>query len=1250
MPLLGRILVVASLALSVIHVSAQTDAGWDALLSNHDDDAIRLFEQATSTDPKDWRAWLGLSSAHELIGHDSAAWSAMQRALAASPQSDQILYANLSDNVMTTALFRDASARQMLLDRIDRPDSLGILRAMACEQMGIHTLTTGDVDASTAWYRRTGAIHRWRLIGPFDNISGSGHDKVYPPEREDMPKAHYTGENGARVEWMDLQATRRDGWIDMTSYYASHTGIFYASTYVHSDKQRRVHARIGTSGSFRLFINGVEVHGTSDEHNNDLDTYISEVTLPKGWAHVLVKLGASDLDRCNFLLRFTDAAGMPIEMDVRTDPQPLGKADIRPLKIENPFVTQLRAALNARPDDVIMAMLLAKSLLRNDESVQAELVLRQQLLHHPDAVVLLLLMRNALLRSEKFDEAEAVVERITELRPDLQMSIAREIDRALESEQIDEAAELVDKLERVAPRSRIWYGYAMQIATLKSDLIRARTLLTDAYRDHPTIPLFASTAAGLAAIGPGRHAAAIEIMQRHLSQYYSETGLRTLAQHQLQAGDIDGWSRTYDELLRIVPAAPGFLSSMADVRAGREEYDEAVRLLQRALALAPTSSFLWSRLGSMQRSRNDRDGARQSYERALAFDPADFDAREALRQLSDLPSAFTALPTANVDSLIAVAPTSADMPDHSVVVLYNSRQRVVYSGSRSETRDELLIKILTIEGIDQFKEYRAFAGIPGALTFEKSVVRKSSGREVPADRAGGYLVFKTLEVGDVIHVRFRVRESNQGRLAPYFEEDAMLNQFVPVLQSSVHLIVPDDQPFKWRADNFSKEPSTRDTPFGKHYAWTLENEPAIESEVAMPDYSDVAKRLRISSIPSWSEIVAWYDEIARPKARSTFEITELMDSLVPPDAGLNEMEIIQRVYTYITTNVRYSSVPFRQSGLIPQKGRATLITRIGDCKDVATLCIAMLAERGIKAHIVLVDTELSPNAKEPLPTTRFDHAIARVITPKGSMYLDLTAPEIPLGCLPPSDVGAFALHIDQGVTSPLRLSASLFTPSTTMVEVDMHLSDDSARVRERITHTGSRTAMYRTSWKEMTAKDREKDMVEWLSTEHPGVTLHAMTLENLDAVSSSLSYTLEYAVPRYMISAGDFRIVKIPWYDDFLPDNALSYDKRQHAIERRMNLDTVRERIRIHLPEGFSPSGLDPEFRRMDPAATISVSTKINGRTLVIDRVNAYRSSFIQPSEYDRYRSFHNDVVAHDRQYLLLMPEGTTVTTPRKRK
>jgi hypothetical protein len=62
------------------------------------------------------------------------------------------------------------------------------------------------------------------------------------------------------------------------------------------------------------------------------------------------------------------------------------------------------------------------------------------------------------------------------------------------------------------------------------------------------------------------------------------------------------------------------------------------------------------------------------------------------------------------------------------------------------------------------------------------------------------------------------------------------------------------------------------------------------------------------------------------------------------------------------------------------------------------------------------------------------------------------------------------------------------------------------------------------------------------------------------------------------------------------------------------------------------------------------VSTKINGRTLVIDRVNAYRSSFIQPSEYDRYRSFHNDVVAHDRQYLLLMPEGTTVTTPRKRK
>lgn len=1250
MPLLGRVLVVAALALISVPTSAQTSDGWEELLANHDDEAVTAFTRATASSPNDWRSWFGLSEAYGLVGNDSASWTALRQAVRTAPHPELLLYASVLPALYGGGAIEKPDAMTVLEQALQHGDSLGILRAMVQERLGSVMMSKDDLAASTAWYRRIGSMLAWRVIGPFDNISGSGHDKTFPPEVEDLPTSTYEGRSGARVEWTDLQATRRDGWIDMAQYYALIYGTFYASTYVRSTTEQRVHVRIGTSGSFKLFVNNVEIHGTPEELNNDLDTYIAEITLPKGWSHILVKLGNSEIERCNFLCRITDLAGNPLEgLTVSTVPQEITSIDLRPVRIENPFVARLRAQL-AASNDVVTAILLAKALLRNDDAIQAELVLRPFLAQYPDAVLLMQVMRDAMIRGDKHDESNVLLERVAQLRPDLPISITYAFTRAMEAKRIDEASELADRMQRIAPRSTTALGLAIQVASEKRDVIRLRSLVTDAMRDHPTVSLIASAAAGMAAIGPGRQDAAIEVMNTHLAANMNEQGLLVLAELQLQAGRIDDWQKTFDKLIAMIPAAPGFFSKMADVRAAGEQYDVAITLMKRALAIAPTSSDLWHRLGNLHRSHHDTVAARACFEKALAFDPADFDVREALRQVSGLPSPFALLPTANVDSIVAVSPTSVDHPDMSVVMLHSSKQRVVYNGSRSETREEVVLKILTVEGIDQCKEYQVYSGDPDAMTYERSVVRKANGREIQADRNGGFLVFKALEVGDVIHIRHRVREANYGRLASFFEDDTPLNQFVPVLHSSYHLVIPDDQPFKWRVDNATLQPITRSTPFGTHYTWTLQDEPAIEDEASMPDFMDVAKRLRISSIPSWTEVVEWYDEIARPKARSTFEIADVMDSIAPRSARLSDREIVQRVYTYITTNVRYSHVPFRQSGVIPQKGRKTLITRIGDCKDVATLCIAMLAERDIKGHVVLVDTELSPYAKEPLPTTHFDHVIARILLEKGAMYLDLTAPDIPLGCLPTGDVGAFALHVNKGETRPLRLDASMFLPSNISVNVDVRLASDSAEITETITHSGARSAMYRTSWKEMSEDDREKEMTETLASDHPDVVLHSMTVEDLDAITPSITYTITYSVPRYVIEAGDFRIVKIPWYDNYSPNWALSYDRRQHAIEHRHVTDTVREHIRISLPDGFVPSGLDASFVREHATATSSVTSRVERGSVIIDRVNTYGSPYVLPSGYDAYRSFYNDVVTHDRKYLLLMPVGTKVTSSRKRK
>ena len=61
-----------------------------------------------------------------------------------------------------------------------------------------------------------------------------------------------------------------------------------------------------------MFLNDHEVFRDSTETNNDFDTYIVHTELQQGWNRILIKVGYSEIDRCNFLARITDDQGNPI--------------------------------------------------------------------------------------------------------------------------------------------------------------------------------------------------------------------------------------------------------------------------------------------------------------------------------------------------------------------------------------------------------------------------------------------------------------------------------------------------------------------------------------------------------------------------------------------------------------------------------------------------------------------------------------------------------------------------------------------------------------------------------------------------------------------------------------------------------------------------------------------------------------------------------------------------------------------------
>lgn len=1236
-------LTLVTVALPSVIWGTDLPPGWRELLDNRFDEATTIMQRRLGQDSRDTLSSLGLmwiADAHSQSA-DAARW--LRQTLEASNDPHTMLNASLGSARLFSGVEGNNSPLAVTLRTlVDKPDATGVAAAAAIGRLADVSVAAARLPEARALIARLGAILSWRLIGPFNNISGSGHERSFEPERADDPSATYEGDSDALVKWIEPTAFRLDGWVDFTRYYPTISATFYAVTYVKVATTQRVQLRLGTSGAFKLFVNGTTVHESSDEHNNDIDTYRATVTLGAGWNRVMVKCSASEIDRCNFLLRITDDGGRPIAMEVSTEPRPTSTVPPAAEVLSNPFIEALQARIAAQPSHIHNRLLLAETLLRNDEADRAYEVLLEALRLAPRSVIVLNALQEAYQRAGRTTEAESTAERIMTLAPKLPSVLIRAFYRAMGEERLDDADVVLEQLRAIMPGSILLYDIEIAYSQKRKRLQDVHRLQVEAFEAFPDVYRFAASNAALALRTPRRFEAALEIAQRHLAARYSESALTLIASLYYESGDVAKWRATYERVFDIDPASPGYRSRMSEVYAGRKDFDNALAQVRKAIEIAPTVSSLWYRAGLYARTVGDAASAEASFQRALELDRANFDAREALREMSGAPSPWTVMRPPNVDSAMAVSPGPADFPNDDVVVVLDNTRRIVYDGSRSEEISDLVMRVLTVRGIDQIKESSVPYKGDGGFAVEKAVVVKADGREIAADRNGYDLVFKSLEVGDHVWIRYRAREFRRGKLSKHFWVSTQFNTWYPVMSARYSLIVPQGHAFQWRAQNLDIKPAKTSTPLGEMFVWEVGPRPGIEPEEGMPSLMEVGEWVHITSVPSWETIVDWYYDVARTRTRTSYETRTLMDSLAPRDARLTNQQIIELVYRYVTSQIRYSYVPFRQSGYIPQKARDVIVTRIGDCKDVASLCIAMLAERNISAWHVLVQTNTSPLQPNLLPSVfPFDHAIVMVETERGRMFMDLTAEDMPLGSVPFADVDALALVIKPGESVPFRLSRDFFRPNVLSVTTSVTLNADlSASIQQTITNSGARSQSARSWFKNKQEREVSKQLLEMLASDYPDVELEDYSIDGVDELTQSISYSMTFTIPDFVIEAATSRIFRIPWHTNVVPDEALSYDSRRYAYDFFNRRDSVFETITVTLPPNYEAVGLVPQFLARHDVASCTVTTSTTGSVLTFTRRMVYNRSYVEPAEYASYKTFYNSIVRHDRRHVLLQPSA----------
>jgi hypothetical protein len=204
--------------------------------------------------------------------------------------------------------------------------------------------------------------------------------------------------------------------------------------------------------------------------------------------------------------------------------------------------------------------------------------------------------------------------------------------------------------------------------------------------------------------------------------------------------------------------------------------------------------------------------------------------------------------------------------------------------------------------------------------------------------------------------------------------------------------------------------------------WATQDVPRVTGEEFMADSNGVFMSIDVAGPATWSGIGRWYAGLARDR----YVVAPAVRSAVAPLlAGARTADdTLRAVQRWVAQDIRYVSIALGLGGYQPRSPAEVVATGYGDCKDKATLFVAVAGSLGFRAYPVLLNS--GGRVDRALPSiSQFDHAIAAVERPTGRVYVDLTADLAPYGELPPSDQGQFALVVQpDGTTEEVTLPES----------------------------------------------------------------------------------------------------------------------------------------------------------------------------------------------------------------------------------
>ncbi|WP_262147831.1 transglutaminase domain-containing protein [Chryseobacterium foetidum] len=1095
--------------------------------------------------------------------------------------------------------------------------------------------------------KRMGRIDKWQFAGVFENLNGSGLYNEYEPEQYAKNDKLFNADSFGNVGWYNRRFPSNDGFEFFMNEMEYGRGIVYSQSFIENPAERRMFLEVDTNTEFRMFLNDTEILSSTSDGYTNLGSHIVEVNMPKGMNRLLLKFDAKDTKNA-FMVVPMDSQYQKISdlkyFDVYQAYQKSTLIQLQPKELPLRFESFLKDKIKENPKSFFYKYLLASGYLNNFQNEQAKELIEVFAKSYPKSSLVQGLMSKYY---DNINDAEKVSEIFKNIELDdseyFLIPFLKMMDRDIyESTPIEDIKKYKGILAKTKAKNMAEF-FDVLIAMRNRDMATAQIHIANLKKSFANNEKLFTVFTALEDSEKKDQSPTIKKFEDALAIKNSPEIMNTLYSYYEKANRVEDQKKIIKKYIELYPSLNSIRRQYISLIDEDAQNPELMKEIDNALGNFPHSYSLLAAKAEILAKQNNKAEAVKFAKLSLSHNTQNDQMHQLIRDLDNTPDAMDQVAIKDLYKLVAERRNKGKKGKKGVTTLLDEYIVYVYPEGGIKKRSTYAYEITSEKGIEEIKEYY----IDYYDKLLKSEIVKSNGSIIPAEKSGDQIVFTGLAVGDVVLIQKENIERNNGRFNKDFNVSSYFNSEYPVTESIFTVITPENMNYQFKSMN-REIPSTKKKIGNKAFqTWKLNDLAEVDlDEYFSPGFYDVTISVTANSIKTWQEISNWYADVAKKSLVSDKIVDRAFNEIFPNGISkMNETEKAEKIYNYIEKNVTYSSVDFRQSGQIPQKPSKTLVTKLGDCKDLSTLFVILGNKAGLKSNLVLVQTNNYSPQRLLLPNLSFNHCIVKVKLDDKDTYLEMTDKYLPFNAAVLSNYKAKALLVDiekSGAQNKdlIEISMENNTKNLFRIMSEVNVNGDEQNFLTKQYVMGETKSFYNNFFQDEQTDDYRKKNVE----EDLGSVLDKMIsvksvklIDGKDLSAKPLAYEVQFSINDKPQSVGSLKIMKIPFVSKPFTKDIVATENRNTDIlyTKYEKQHEYNEEIYVNIPENMKfieiPENKSLAYQNFRYA--INYELQKNNK-LKISRTATTPWDNIKKEQYPEFKKFVEDAINAENQIL----------------